>query len=332
MLRRTTASLVLVTACLAVVASSVAEARRSGVRFVSASKTTFPGERAFASVSTRSSAARCSLSVTYASGAKQAGLRPTQVAGRRATWEWQVPEDTRAGTARLTATCGRAGRATRTISVVGSLVPARIAVVQTGFSLRPNTTRGSKASYGVVLENTSPNQDAHNVTVLVNLVGADNYAWGSSVTRVDGIAASSKYFLGNSMSFDGVPPVARLEVVVQIGGRAPATRRPATLGVIPALRNILIEPNLFEPQWVGAVSGEMVNNSPALILESANLSTVVFDAGGNIIGGGTGYSFISLIPSARAVFKATSGFDAIPMIQAASAITSVTPRYRQPGS
>ena len=46
-----------------------------------------------------------------------------------------------------------------------------------------------------------------------------------------------------------------------------------------------------------------------------------------MIGGGTGTAFASLPPGAREFFKATSGFDAIPLSRAASAMVSLSPAW-----
>jgi hypothetical protein len=58
----------------------------------------------------------------------------------------------------------------------------------------------------------------------------------------------------------------------------------------------------------------------------------VFDAAGNILGGGTGYAFQTLPPGTREFIKLTMGLKAIPITQAASAVVSVDPSWRQPGS
>jgi hypothetical protein len=91
------------------------------------------------------------------------------------------------------------------------------------------------------------------------------------------------------------------------------------------LREVTVEPSTWEPQWVGAVSGELVNDDPRLILSRASMSTVALDAFGNVIGGGPGSFYFALPPSARAVFKLTSSLRAIPMIRAASAVVPTEP-------
>jgi hypothetical protein len=309
---------------------AVSDARPT-VSFAAAPRHVNPGDAVTVTVKVKPANLRCTLAVRYATGRRQGNLAPVRAARGRATWEWTVPDEVTAGVARLTASCGRSARVARSMSVVGTLVPAKIEVLQTGFSIRPKPRQGARLSYGVILENQSPNQDAHDLTVLVNMVDDANNAWGSKVTKLSGIRAGGRYALGSYLDFPGVPPVTRLEVVVQIGGRAPASRKPPVLWTMPELVNVSIFPD-DEPEWVGGVQGEVVHNAPKWMLDRAGLSVVVFDAFGNIIGGGYGTHNISLLPSARAVFRIGSGFDAIKMTQASSVMVSVTPQYRQLGS
>ena len=309
-----------------------AAARKPTVGFRSAPQNALPGDTVRVTVGVRPSGRVCSLTVTYKGGSKQPGMRAVVARSGRAAWEFVVPDDTPAGPAKLRAACRGGGAATRSLAIVGAIVPARISVEQTGFSLRPGRTSGATASYGVILRNESPNQDALNLTVLVNFVDDSNVLWGSKTTRVFGIAAGSQYALGDSLNFPGLPPVTRLEVTIQIGGRAPASRRPATLASIPALKNVRIAPSRTEPQWVGQVDGEVINDDPRLILDRTSFSAVLFDPAGIIVGGATGSSSISLPPGARSVFVLSSGVSAIETIRAASTMISLEPSYRQPGS
>ena len=70
--------------------------------------------------------------------------------------------------------------------------------------------------------------------------------------------------------------------------------------------------------------GETLRN-----LQAAELSTVVLDADGNIIGGGYGYGGAYLPPAARVFFKIDNGMRPIPFYKAASALVSVVPTYAQ---
>jgi hypothetical protein len=101
---------------------------------------------------------------------------------------------------------------------------------------------------------------------------------------------------------------------------------------VPPIANIYLEPSSYDAGWMGAVDGELINDDPLLILQSAQLSAVVLDAGGNVVGGATGYAFAPLPPSARELVKLTGSVTAIPVSKAASALVSVIPTYVLPNS
>jgi hypothetical protein len=273
------------------------------------------------------SGATCSLSVVYANGSREHGLRPARVAGGRASWTWKVGLKRRAGPARMTAACGRAGHAVQTLIVVGQLVPPRISVVKDGFSVRPHDYgSGADVSYGVILRNTSPNADAINVNVLVNFVMANSKLLGSQSTNIPLLRAGSTYALGTSMTFPGAAPVTRLEVVVQVADKQASSTH------LPAIANVVMEPDQSKPQFLADVAGEVVNTDPRLTLLNAQLSAVVFDKDGNVIGGGNGGLFFQLPSGTRAVFKLTSGFNPILTSKAASVLVSAVPTWKKPGS
>jgi hypothetical protein len=111
--------------------------------------------------------------------------------------------------------------------------------------------------------------------------------------------------------------------VVKIGRGGPATHTK------PGISAVRVVPSIFEPQWCGSVEGEIQNDSPSRNLQAAELMTVIFDADGNIIGGGSGYGGAYLPPSARVFFKIDNGMRPIPFYKAASALVSVVPTYAQ---
>jgi hypothetical protein len=284
------------------------------------------GDPARVSVSVRPSGARCGLSVRYQGGAAQPGLAPVAAVGGSASWTWNVPKDVQAGPARATITCARAGSIARTLMVVGRLNPPRVTVSKTGFSTRPALGMGTRLSYGVILHNESSTKDALNITVQTNFVMADNNLLGTDSEHIDGIPAGADYALGHQVSFPGAAPIVRLEVVIQVGGFGAHSIHN------PTLANIHLVPQTFDPAWVGTVEGEMQNTDPALDLQSANLSAVVFDSAGNVLGGGTGFTFQLLPPGARQFIQLGMGFDAIPFEKAASTMVSLSSSWKQPGA
>src|SRR5437588_7639419 len=95
------------------------------------------------------------------------------------------------------------------------------------------------------------------------------------------------------------------------------------------ISHLCLEPSIPEPSWLGAVDGEVSNPEIALVLQNTALSTVVLDAAGNVIGGGTGFAGASLPPGSREFFKIMLGSD-IPISRAASAMVSAIGTYQSP--
>jgi hypothetical protein len=266
--------------------------------------------------------ARCSLAVRYKSGARQKGLRPVTAADGHASWTFQVPRKVQTGPARVTASCGGAGRASRRLMVIGQVLPPKIDVVRTGWSARPYPFGGTGVSWGVIVANTSKTQDAQDVEVLCNFVMADNRLIGSATQRIADISADSQFATGGMLTFPAAAPIARLEIVVHIGRGGPVTR------VKPGISFLRVMPSTFEAQWTGEIDGEVQNDDPAKTIQFVELSGVVLDAEGNILGGGTGFAAATLPPAARMAMKITDGMSAIPFGRAASAIVSVVPHYQ----
>jgi hypothetical protein len=298
----------------------------NGVGFTFVSKKVVQGEDGHVSVRVRPSGSTCTLNVRYQGGTKQPGIGAAVATGGRAAWTWKVPSNVQAGPATATVRCSRAGATSHALMIVGRLVEPKITVVKQGFTTRPNPVIGTKLSYGVILHNGSPSKDAVNVSVQVNFVMGDNNLLGTDTQRIDGIAAGGDYALGRMVNFPAAAPITRLEVVIQVEKySAPSVHN-------PTLANMHLVPQIFDTRWLGTIEGEIQNTDASLILQSANLSAVVFDAAGNVIGGGSGFAFQQLPPGARQFIQLASGFDAIPIDRAASAMVSMSSTWKQPGS
>ena len=320
------AALIAGVAVLAGVGAESASAHASGIGFTSVPRHVVQGKNALVSVSVHPAGGRCTLTVRYQGGTTQPGLKAVVAAGGHAAWSWQVPADVQAGPAVATVRCGGVGSRSHQIVIVGRLVEPKIDVLKQGFSIRPNPSSGSRLSYGLILHNESTSKDATGVNVQVNFVMGDNNLLGTDTQRVSVIPAGGDYALGHQITFPQAAPIVRLEVVIQVDTyAAPSTRN-------PTLANMHLEPQLFDPGWLGTIEGELQNTDPAWTLQNANLSAVVFDSAGNVIGGGSGMAFDPLPPGAREFIQLSSGFDAIPMDEAASAMVSVTSSWKPPGS
>ncbi|HEY5661740.1 MAG TPA: hypothetical protein VIR59_13220 [Gaiellaceae bacterium] len=313
--------LALATVVGATVFAGAASGRPQAVTFVAGPSRVVQGNPVTVSVTVSPAGARCSLSVRYKSGARQKGLKSTTAAGGTATWTWTVPRRVQPGVTHVSASCSGAGRATRTMTVIGGVVPPKINVVQSGWSTRVYPYGGTGVSWGVILENTSKTQDAKQVQVLCNFVMSDNRLIGSMTVNVSDIAAGTKHATGGELTFPSGAPIARLEIVVKIGQAAPATRSK------PGISFVRLEPSTIEPGYTGSIEGEVQNDSPRKTIQFVELSGVVFDSGGNIIGGATGFEAAALPPAARLFMKITNGVRPILFSKAASAMVSVVPTY-----
>jgi hypothetical protein len=300
--------------------AGAAYSRPAGLHITGGAHRVVQGNDMSVTLSVSPAGSRCSGSARYTGGQTQAIPAVTAV-GSRATLKWKVARSTKPGPARVSISCGSAGRASRTFTVIGAVLPPAIRVVKSGWSVRSMTGAGSSVSYGVILTNSSTTRDALDVKVLVNFVMDDNRLIGSATTHVADIAAGTQHAVGGDLLFPGGAPIARLEIVATTGGAGPATH------TFPGLSSIRVMPSPYEPTWAGSVEGEVQNDS-AMILSRGELSAVVLDAEGNVIGGGHGSFFAPLPPSTRLFFKISQGLRAIPIDRAAGALVSVVPTYK----
>jgi hypothetical protein len=307
--------------CLIASAAASLDAGPS-LRFGFLPQKTFQGQPASLSVTVRPSGVRCSALLRYADGSVQR-LTPVVARRNKAAWKWDVPAKVKLGSATATVTCARAGRVSRTFRVIGApSAPAKVIVQKSGFSQRIRYNDRA-VSYGVVLHNTSPENDALDVAVLINFIDSTNRVVATDTDQVDAVGAGSEFYLGGSTSIPDGTPVSSLEIVTRIGSQAPKHK----LG--PPTSDVLVQESRFDEGWVGGVVGQILNDHPTMMLSSPRVSTVVFDSAGNVIGGTQGGSTSGLLPGVRAYFSASQGADSIPFDRAASAGVSVLGQYEQ---
>jgi hypothetical protein len=315
---------VLVTALLGLLLATSAGAAvdaGSSVGFRFLPKKAFQGQPASLTVTVHPSGVRCTPSIRYANGAGQT-LKMTVARSNRASWTWTIPAKARIGAATATVKCGQAGKISRSFAVVGPpAAPAKVVVKKSGFSQRVRSIQ-REVSYGVVLSNDSPEKDALAVSVIINFIDSTNRVVATQSEQIEAIGAGTDFYLGGATSIPDSTPVSTLEIITRIGGQDLA----AKLG--PPTSDVLVQQALYDPGWVGAVVGQITNDHPTKLLASATVYTVVFDASGNVIGGGKGYSSSGgLLPGVRAYFSASSGVSSIPIDRAASAGVTVLARY-----
>lgn len=263
--------------------------------------------------------AYCTLYVKPNGEAKQrVGI--VYATGGLAHWSWHVPDFTSAGFATVTASCEGQGSITRTVRLVGGLIPPKIVVEKNGFSVRPRPY-GDTASYGVVMRNISPNADALNVYVIVNFVMADGHLIGTVANTIGSIDANSEFNYGGGLQFPGAAPVDHLEIVVQVGGRQRGVSR------APSIDGSRLAPGRLDANWVGEAGGEVINDRSTFKMSNATLYCVILDANGNVVGGGSGFANATLPPGTRQAFALTTGVDSVPWARAASSHVSAVGTY-----
>lgn len=292
----------------------------SSLRFGFVPQRAFQGQPASLSVVVRPSGVRCAASVRYADATLQ--RLPSVVArAGKASWRWEIPAKVKTGSATAAVSCGKAGKSSRAFTIAGPpSAPARVVVLKNGFSQRVvYTTR--RVSFGAELSNPSPENDALSVDVQVNFIDATNRVVQTEHLSVAAIGAGTVYYLGGSTNIPDATPVSKLEVVTRIGGQQPKKR----LG--PASSDILVQAQVYEPAWTAAVVGQVTNDHPTMLLRSTQISAVVYDSAGNIIGGAQGGTYGAMLPGVRSYFQASSGADAIPYDRVAAANVSVLGTY-----
>ena len=317
------ARLVVLTALAALtLAASAAGSLDAGdtLRFGFVPQRVFQGQPASLSVVVRPTGVRCVASIRYADASLQ--RLPSVVArASKASWRWEIPAKVKTGSATASVSCGRAGKSARSFTVAGPpSAPARVVQGKNGFSQRiVASTR--KVSYGIELANPSPENDALGVKVLVNFVDPTNRVVNTESVDVERIGAGTVYHLGGYTTIPDSSPVSKLEIVTRISGQAPKAK------VGPGFSDVLVQAQVWEPAWTGAVVGQIVNDHPTMLLKRTQISAVIYDSAGNVIGGARGGNYGELLPGVRAYFQAGQGADAIPFDRAAGASVSTIGAY-----
>jgi hypothetical protein len=268
----------------------------------------------------------CLAEVRYADGAVQdSGIKTPS--GRRVSWTIRVPNNAMPGLARWSVRCGasfnRSGN-WRVVATAAASTAPKVLIDRQGYTQRNDQYgTGSSVSYGLLLKNASTTQDAKNVYLLVNFVAASGELIASASKNLTLIAAGQTFGFGDNMTLRTQVPVAKLEVTIKVMAHEPAKKH-----VLPHFVNVRILPSETDPGYVGEIDGEIVNDTSPATLTYTNLSIVILDAGGKIVGGGNSIAYAALPSGSRMVFIANSGFAPIPAQQAVTPIISADPTYQ----
>src|SRR5262249_1976619 len=137
----------------------------------------------------------------------------------------------------------------------------------------------STISYGIVLANRSESEDARDVEIDIDFVGATGKVEASdSHYLLGGIPAGTKFYLGGQVfvGYD-LPAVTHLDVALSVHKRAPRSL------VAPLITSIRLSTNPSDGTVV--VDGDVTNQATKDLSSLAEINAVYFDSAGAVVGG-----------------------------------------------
>ena len=247
-----------------------------------------------AAVSTR--AARCSLTVRYASKKKQA-LGRKQVITHRIAWTWRVPATAAVGKASARVSCDGHAAKTGRFVVKRRLVPASVTVTQSGLTQVPDgVDSGTNISYGFVLVNHSQDEDARDVEVDINFLdAAGNAVATDSQILLGGIRAGTNFYMGGLVLTNSSTVVTHMAAFVKVGESSPRSL------VAPAVTNVRLSADPYDGTVI--LDGDVTNEATSNLSLLAEISAVYFNSAGKIVGGGLTFPPFALPPGAQTAFE-----------------------------
>jgi hypothetical protein len=220
----------------------------------------------------------------------------------RATFTWSLTRTARLGQWKIQVLCGKAGSASASLTVVRPAtapapVPARVVVDKSGFGYVDRTDYRA-VGYGVVLRNVSPDEDAFDVQITINLVDAANRILKSGSDRIELVPAGTTYYYADRNVVTRSETPTKLEITVRVGERKKKAMR------LPPVSNLRVFDDGFGSIYV---AGEFSNPYTRPMPSFARVTVVAFDAAGNIIGGGLTYPGGEVPPGGRIGFETSIG-------------------------
>jgi hypothetical protein len=302
--------------------ASTAVASSSAVRVRVAPSNVTAGNSLFVTAGVSPAGKTCAATISRP-GAPAAKLAKKKATSGTASWRWKVPRTAKggSGTARVACLGAGAGSARFRIKALPPPpppVPANVVAVKRGIASRLSDEGSTFAGYGIVLQNVSRDEDALDVTVIVNILDASGGILTSEIDNYQAVPAGATYYAGGDSTFDGTP--AGVEAVVQTGIR----QKKAGI-LMPRVSNVRVTEDFLGTMVVG----EVMNPSTSRSLDSlARISVVCFDGAGNVIGGGVGFwpGLSDLPPGGRIGFDVS--VEGLSAVQIASVRVSVEPEYK----
>lgn len=288
--------------CALVLAFHDAAATTNAVRVRVAPATVRAGKSVVIAASVTPSTATCRPTLKPPTGSART-LASKKARASQVSWTWLVPKTAVPGRWTATVACVGAGKASARFTVLRAtppppppppVIPAKLELEKYGFGVWAEA--GSILSfvgYGAVIRNLSPDEDALDVTVLVNVIGSSGQILESDGFSYAAIPAAATYYAGGTIVIDQAP-VARIEVNVSFRDRAKKAV------ALPPVSNVRVPGNEF---GFAEVDGELQNTSTKPLSTYAQISAVAFDAAGNVIGGGWDTPAADVPPGGRIGFR-----------------------------
>jgi hypothetical protein len=152
---------------------------------------------------------------------------------------------------------------------------AAIKFVDAGFT--EDKSSGTPAvGYGLVLQNTSPGQDATDVQVTVNFLDPSGTIVQTDSQTVTVIPANSRFYLGGECFPSAHDQLSTVKAIIVPGGWQNASAK------LPEITNVRIESSDLGPE----VRGVVHNTTSATLSGGAQIGMVLFNAAGKVVGGG----------------------------------------------
>ena len=235
--------------------------------------TTVPaGNAVFVVAAVSRAGSGCAASVGRAGGSS-AKLASKRAVKGTVTWRWVVPRAAKAGAWVARVACAGAGSASAGFTVTAlrptppPTIQAKVVVLKAGIAQRLSSIGSTFSGYGVVLQNVSPDEDALNVQVAVNILDSNGVILKSETDTYTAIPAGATYYAGGYSIFNGT--AARLDVRVQVG-----KGQKKSIPGLPVVSNVRVQDFFGRAQVVGQVMNPYTETLSSL----AEITFVCFDA------------------------------------------------------
>ena len=173
---------------------------------------------------------------------------------------------------------------------------------------------GEEVGYGMILRNTSKTDDALDVAVTVNVVDRQGNILSTESETVNVIPAGDVFYLGGASYVASGETAHAIDPVISV-----SSSEPASYG-LPKVTRVRV----INEEYLGVeVRGEIENTLREPLSSFAKIGVVVFDAKGNVVGGGFTFPDGEIPPGRRVAFRAGNGVSAVSPGQAEFARASI---------